>query len=526
MVSSQSIRKGILRPRLSLRARLALLFALGSSLVVVAGGLLLITDQRRNADENVTTSLRNRIDEIVKELEKNSRLPLLESYAQIFTQTGRVVTISASLQDEQLLTRQQLVLLFRETRQRSELQIERPLPGLPGRGRLLAQRRTIGPDSVVVVVGSSLRLQTQQRSRLLITLAIGGPGLIALLGLGGWLLASAALRPVRKMTDEASAISRADTGRRLPLPSANDEIGHLGQTLNAMLDRLETSFLREQSFVDDASHELRTPLAVLRGELELALLHPGDANETVATLQRCAVEVDRLSSLAQDLLVLARAGSSARDPKAQTDVVAVAREVTDRLRPILRPEIVVVVVGTTSYARIERARLMQILENVIANAARFATSNVYITVDHAPSTQTAETTETTDHSVAVESEANIAPRSESSASEGASSVPLPPDAIQSFVRILVRDDGPGFPADFLPHAFERFSVANRSRGRTTAAGSTGTGNGIGLAIVRAAAERAGGRVKAENVAGPTNGSFADSDHPANGAIITIWLPSA
>ncbi len=514
MVSTQGIRKGILRPRLSLRARLALLFALGSSLVVFAGGLLLITDQRRNADENVTRSLRNRIDDIVKEIEKTGRLPTLESYAQIVTETGRVIALSASLEQKQLLTRRQLVLAFGD----GELRGEGTLPGLPGLGRLLAQRRAIGSDTVVVVVGSSLSLQTQQRNRLLITLAVGGAALTALLGLGGWILASAALRPVRRMTDEASEISRADTGRRLPLPIANDEIGHLGETLNAMLDRLETSFLREQSFVDDASHELRTPLAVLRGELELALLHPGDADETVATLRRCAIEVDRLSSLAQDLLVLARAGSSARDPNATTDVVAIAREVTDRLRPILRPEIVVVVIGTASYARIERARLMQILENVVANAGRYATSTVTVSIaiDHAPNSHADQPT--------------VAPKSEVSVAEHAV-VPEPTSTAidllptdQRFVRIVVRDDGPGFPTDFLPHAFERFSVANRSRGRTTAIGSTGTGNGIGLAIVRAAAERAGGHVKAENLS-PAAKSSPESEFKATGAVITVWLPS-
>src|SRR5262245_64692081 len=94
---------------------------------------------------------------------------------------------------------------------------------------------------------------------------------IALLlsGLGGYLLAGAALRPIEAMRRRAAEISASSLDERLPVPPANDEVARLGVTLNEMLARLEDGLERERRFVTDASHELRTPLATLRAELEL-----------------------------------------------------------------------------------------------------------------------------------------------------------------------------------------------------------------------------------------------------------------
>src|SRR5204862_3628090 len=104
----------------------------------------------------------------------------------------------------------------------------------------------------------------------------------------------------------AAAVTSARSSERLPVPTTNDEIGRLGQTLNEMLDRLEVSFKRERAFVSDASHELRTPLAILRTELELALRGQHSHEELEAALRSAAEETERLSRLAEDLLVIAR----------------------------------------------------------------------------------------------------------------------------------------------------------------------------------------------------------------------------
>jgi two-component system, OmpR family, sensor kinase len=441
----------------SLRIRLTGLFVLAATLLVSAGSLLLMNDQRRNADELVTRSLYKRVDEIVSTIEQTDDFPKSESYAQLVNQFGQVVNLSPILQNFSLLTADQVRFAFNQ----GQLQIEMVLPVLGAPGRVLAIKRTVRENTLLVVVGSSTDLTKEARSRLILTLTLGGPGLVLLLGLAGWLLSGAALRPVRRMTDEAASITRADTGRRLPLPNRQDEITYLGSTINSMLDRLELSFRREQSFVDDASHELRTPLAILRGELELAQIHPGDPAETQDTLRRALTEVERLSRLAEHLLVVARAGSAPLSPQAACEALRVTREVTARMAAEIPPQVTLTIAGDEVRVNMDEASMSQVIENLVRNAVRFACTNVRVSVN----------------------------------------------AVNDRVAIAVSDDGPGFPPEFLSVAFERFSVADPARTRTSSSGT-----GIGLAIVRAVAERANGSVSAQNNPGSA------------GATVTVIVP--
>ena len=108
------------------------------------------------------------------------------------------------------------------------------------------------------------------------------------------------------MRRRAQEITLERSGERLPLPRAEDEIHHLGETLNLMLDRLEAGVQRERVFVDEASHELRTPLAILGAELELADRPERSPEDLRAAVGSAREEIDRLSQLAEDLLVIAR----------------------------------------------------------------------------------------------------------------------------------------------------------------------------------------------------------------------------
>ena len=178
--------------------------------------------------------------------------------------------------------------------------------GVDGRVRVLATPFETAGGRLVVVVGSSLENRDDAVHGLLTLLLIVGPAALLVASLLGYGLATLALRPVESMRVEANVISASEPGRRLPLPRANDEISRLGETLNRMLERLETALERERSFVADASHELRTPIALLKTELELALRRPRSEAELENALRSAATEADRLAKLADNLLVIAR----------------------------------------------------------------------------------------------------------------------------------------------------------------------------------------------------------------------------
>ena len=144
---------------------------------------------------------------------------------------------------------------------------------------------TASGRQVVVVVGESLEQRRRALEGLHTLLAIGGPLALLVASLAGYAVAAAALRPVERMRRRAAELTGEAEGR-LPVPPSRDEISRLGDTLNAMLGRLQAVLSRERSFVSDASHELRTPLAILRTELELALR--GDSTQERARRPPCA----------------------------------------------------------------------------------------------------------------------------------------------------------------------------------------------------------------------------------------------
>ena len=190
------------------------------------------------------------------------------------------------------------------------------VPGVEGPVRVLVVPVNADGRDRVVVVGSSLGDRDEALDGLATLLLIGGPAALLLASLAGYGAAAAALRPVEAMRQRAAEIS-SDGGARLPVPETNDELSRLGETLNAMLGRLETALEHERRFVDDASHELRTPLALHKIELELALSHARDENELREAISSATEEIDRLIELAEQLLVVARSedGRVAGEPE-------------------------------------------------------------------------------------------------------------------------------------------------------------------------------------------------------------------
>jgi hypothetical protein len=313
---------------------------------------------------------------------------------------------------------------------------------------------TMGPGGRwVVVVGASLTPRAQALARVRTELLFASAITVLLATLGAWALGRAALAPVERMRRSASGISTHGDRGRITVPNSRDELAALGTTLNQMLDRLQTSLVRQRQLVADAGHELRTPLAVLRTELELAS-RPGRAEDELrAAIAAAAQETDRLAHLAEDLLLLAGRderglGISVRPIPLAELLEAVAGTWTARAAAA---GVSVTATADPGLVDVDPDRLRQALDNLLANALRVTPPGGQV---HVAGT-------------------------------------IGPDHVQ----VEVADTGPGFPAAFLPRAFERFSRPDDARSPDAG------GAGLGLSIVAAVAEAHGGRADARNASG-------------------------
>jgi heavy metal sensor kinase len=440
--------------RIPIRLRLTLAFVLALAIVLAATGAFLHARLAASLDESVDEVLEARLLELGARVAEGDAdfdlggasglVDADERFAQLVDREGRVVDGTSQVGDAQLLSSAALARAGTGVIVRRELD---EAPGIAGRARVLATAVATPGGPRVLVVGSSLEDRDETMGELVTLLAVVGPLALLLVSLLGYLLATAALRPVESMRAEAAAISGSEPDRRLPLPAAHDEIRRLGKTLNAMLDRLERAIERERAFVADASHELRTPLAALKTELELAVRRPRTPDELERSLRSAAEEADRLVLLAEDLLLVARSDRGELPVHtALLDADAVLSEVADRFARRAREDGRSIEAAGAPGLRVlaDPARLGQALGNLVDNALR----------------------------------------------HGGGTVRLYAGEREDEVELHVTDEGPGFPPDFLPHAFERFSRRDEARGRG--------GTGLGLAIVEAIATAHGGSAHARN----------------------------
>lgn len=294
---------------------------------------------------------------------------------------------------------------------------------------------------VTIYVGSSLETVPEAVSAVRRALLLGLPPLVALLGLGTWLLVGRALHPVESIRTQVADITGRALHRRVPVPSSGDEIARLARTMNAMLDRLEDASSRQRSFVGDASHELQGPIAAFRTQLEVALAHPG-TTDWPATARDLSASSAGMERLVRDLLYLAR--EDAADAQAPTDAVDlddVVLEEAARLRPSSVHDIDTVRVSAAP-VRGSRDQLTRLVRNLLENADRYAASVVRVELD----------------------------------------------LTDGEALLVVADDGPGVPVEHHVQVFDRFFRVDSARPRGTG------GAGLGLAIARSIAQRHGGSI--------------------------------
>jgi heavy metal sensor kinase len=330
--------------------------------------------------------------------------------------------------------------------------------------RVLSVPLKIGERMIgVLQVGTSLAVADSTR-RDLANIMLGSALVSVLLAaLLSWTILGRALSPLSAITDAVDQINRADDlSRRIPQRMhTNDEISDLVESFNQTLERLETLFTSQQRFLADVSHELRTPLTVIKGNVDLMRRMKQIDEESLNSIDQ---EAGRLTRLVGGLLMLAQAESgklSLSLKPVQLDALLV--EVFQEMR-VLAGSKVHVHLKEIDQLEVtgDRDRLKQVLLNLTSNAIQYTPQGGDVFLSLAK--------------------------------------------VNDQARLVVSDTGPGIPAEDLPHIFERFYRAEKSRTR-----SRTSGFGLGLSIAHWIVEHHGGRIEVESRDG-------------KGTTFFIWLP--
>jgi signal transduction histidine kinase len=406
----------------TVRVRLTLAATVVAGLVVLLVGLFVVRavdsslrDRQRDQDIQRLTELRAELEQGRRPGELEVMLPGRTTYFEIRVDGGQV---AATPGYEQLPDGSVLLTTARVQTATGLVELVAASPVEPIERSVDAVRRGLLTALPLLVVGAA--------------------GLT-------WILAGRALRPVEAIRAEVESISGSTLDRRVPVPNSGDEVARLADTMNAMLDRLQTASTRQQQFVADASHELRSPVAAIRTELEVAQ-RTATADEWPVVAERLLAEEARLEAVITDLLLLATLDEGAPLPHAvDVDVAEEAREEARRRAPEGTDLVVEVDAPRAAMVHGSRMQLRRALANLLDNAGRHARTTVRVSVHER----------------------------------------------DGRVQVLVDDDGPGIPEADQERVFERFVRLDEHR--TRAAG----GAGLGLSLVRRIAERHHGTASAD-----------------------------
>lgn len=439
----------------SLRARLLLWYTAILALVIIAFGatVSLLVWQTRLADTDA--SLRARA----------------EALAQTLTPTGAGtfdVTLPpgpATLEDDDLSPYHAMWNAAGEPIDRSDPDLLVPMPTTPG-ARTRDARREVAiraPGGATVLVGRSLADVWAEVWSLGVTIASVGAGALALSLAGGWWLVGRALSPIDRISHTARAMVEGDFEARIPIDRVENELGQLARALNAAFDQVYASLERQRRFTADASHELRTPLATVSTEVQWALGRPRDLDEYRRSFEACGRAAERMQSVVERLLALARTDAGAGEhPADEVRLDEVVRDAARDVASLARAQgIVVHVEAPPTTVRGDRERLLEAVTNLITNAVQY--------------------------------------------NREAGDVRVRLTRAGEAIALVVEDTGVGIDAGDVTRIFEPFFRADEARSRDVG------GAGLGLAVTRAIVERHGGRIRCESA-------------PGTGTTFTITLP--
>jgi len=322
-----------------------------------------------------------------------------------------------------------------------------------------------GPLGTWILVGRTAKHEREKLAEFLAACLTAGAAFMLVALLGGWFLATRALRPIARMTEAASAIGAKDLSRRIDVSQIESELGALARTLNETFDRLQTAFDHQARFTADASHELRTPLSLVLSQAELALMKdrsPQEYREALQSVERAGL---RMKTVVEGLLTLARADAKQLTLAKETVAFGSLVEDTASLLGPLASQRKVAVTVHAQPAAVEgdRDRLRDAVTNLLSNAVRYTAEGGRVEV-----TVSAEEREAV---------------------------------------LKVADTGIGIPEKDRPHIFERFYRVDQARSRDKG------GSGLGLAITKWIVEA-------------HRGTISFTSREGQGTTFTVRLPLA
>lgn len=295
-----------------------------------------------------------------------------------------------------------------------------------------------------------------ERDLLLVLASIVVAGSAATL-MGAWHFTSSAVRPVAEITEQATRIETGTLDQRIQAHADTEEYEGLVAVLNRMLERLERGFAAQRRLTADVSHELRTPLTALRGEIEVALRAPRSQREYEQVLRSGLEEIDHLTELSEDLLLVTRAEAHlVTAQRAATDIEQLVRAKVERFdRQFVERDLdVKVAIQPQPPVLLDQDLIGRLLDHLLENALQFTPLG------------------------------------------GAICVKIEPIPAGGGLRLVVENSGPGIDAADLPHLFEPFYRIDPARTRTAESGT-----GLGLALVASVAHLHGGSARASSIPG-------------------------
>lgn len=322
---------------------------------------------------------------------------------------------------------------------------------------------TLAGDPSTGVIVAAFRADAERASSDAVArLMLGvGAGTLLLATAGAWLAAGRILRPLHDVAATARRITDSDLSQRIPVDSGSrgDDLQDLIQTINSMLDRVESGVAAQRRFIDDAGHELRTPITIVRGHLEL--LDPQDPTDIRETLTLVDDELERMNRLVSDLLLLARSEQPTFVQPRPVDVDVLTRDILDKVVHLGNREFTLDAVAEAT-CELDPQRITQAIVALCDNACHYTSPGDRISIG-------------------------------SRVSDG-------------WLRLWVADTGPGVSDDDRAAIFERFA-------RGSAGSQRSEGAGLGLSIVSAIAAGHSGRVELHST--PGHGATFTIVIPAN-----------